>query len=176
MRTRSPWRPGACRSPAWTGAPSAIRKATARAASHGVAVTFAVADATVLDGYDNQFDTILDSGLYHYRAAYVAAIARAGRPGARLHLIAFADELPDGTPGRITEEKLRSHIVAPWVIDELNRLKYKTALSREQLRRTVPASSGEAGPDVFDRLDADEKGRAYIVAWYLIAHLPGGAA
>ncbi|GAA2529871.1 class I SAM-dependent methyltransferase [Pilimelia columellifera] len=164
------------------GAPSAIREATARAASHGVAVTFAVADAVVLEGYDNQFDTILDSGLYHClgdedRPAYVAAIARAGRPGARLHLIAFADELPDGTPGRITEEQLRSHIVAPWMIDELTRLKYKTALTREQLRRTILASSGEQdGPDVFDQLDADEQGRAYLVAWHLVAHLPGDGA
>ncbi|AGL19205.1 class I SAM-dependent methyltransferase [Actinoplanes sp. N902-109] len=164
------------------GAPSAIREATARAASQGVAVTFAVADATVLEGYDDTFDTILDSGLYHClsdedRPGYLAAIARAGRPGARLHLIAFADELPDGTPGRITEQKLRSHIVDPWVLDELTRLQYKTALTREQLRRTVPVSSGRpGGPDVFDRLDTDEEGRASVVAWHLVAHLPGGAA
>jgi SAM-dependent methyltransferase len=164
------------------GAPSAIREATERAASRGVQVTFAVADATVLAGYENQFDTILDSGLYHClsdedRPANIAAVARAGRPGARLHLIAFADELPEGTPGRITEEKLRSHILAPWVIDGLSRMKYKTALTREQLRRTVPAApGGQDGPDVFDRLDTDQQGRAYVVAWHLVAHLPGDAA
>jgi 2-polyprenyl-3-methyl-5-hydroxy-6-metoxy-1,4-benzoquinol methylase len=160
-------------------APSAIQEASERAAARGVQVDFAVADATVLAGYENRFDTILDSGLYHClsdqaRHMYLEAIAKASRPGARLHLISFADELPEGSPIRISSEQLRAHITAPWLVEEISRTRYKTALTREQLRRSVsPASNDEvpASPDVFASLETDDLGRAYVGAWHLVARL-----
>lgn len=162
------------------GAPSAVRVATERAAAHGVQVDLAVADARVLAGYENRFDTILDSGLYHClgdedRRAYFPAIARAGRPGARLHLISFADDLPEGTPIRISEEQLRADIVAPWLVEEISRTRYKTSMTREQLRRTMSTAGYDEvsdGPDVFSDLETDDLGRAYIGAWHLVARLP----
>ena len=62
----------------------------------GVAVTFGVADATNLTGYDGRFDTVVDSALYHCldddgRQAYAAGLYRATRPGARWHLYCFSD-------------------------------------------------------------------------------------
>ena len=41
-------------------APAAIQQAQQRARQHGVDVTFAVADATSLAGFDGQFDSVLD--------------------------------------------------------------------------------------------------------------------
>ena len=78
------------------GSPAAIEEARRRAADAGVTVTFDVADATDLSGYEGRFDTVVDSALYHCldddrRQAYIAALYRATRPGARLHL---ADQMP----------------------------------------------------------------------------------
>ena len=55
-----------------------------------------MADATDLSGYEGRFDTVVDSALYHCldeegRQAYIAALYRATRPGARLHLSCFSD-------------------------------------------------------------------------------------
>jgi len=47
------------------GSPAAIEEARRRASEAGVSVTFAVADATKLTGYDGRFDTVIDSALYH---------------------------------------------------------------------------------------------------------------
>jgi 2-polyprenyl-3-methyl-5-hydroxy-6-metoxy-1,4-benzoquinol methylase len=48
------------------GSPAAaIEEARRRASEAGVPVTFAVADATKLTGYDGRFDTVIDSALYH---------------------------------------------------------------------------------------------------------------
>ena len=47
------------------GSPAAIEQARSRAAEAGVTVSFAVADATNLTGYDGRFDTVIDSALYH---------------------------------------------------------------------------------------------------------------
>jgi 2-polyprenyl-3-methyl-5-hydroxy-6-metoxy-1,4-benzoquinol methylase len=76
--------------------PTALMTAEQRAKDAGVAVTFAVADSTKLDGYTNAFDTVIDSGLFHSldhagRRSYVAAVHRATRPGATLLLSCFSD-------------------------------------------------------------------------------------
>jgi 2-polyprenyl-3-methyl-5-hydroxy-6-metoxy-1,4-benzoquinol methylase len=61
------------------GSATAIEEARRRATSAGVSVTFDVADATNLTGYDGRFDTVIDSALYHCldddgRQAYIAGL------------------------------------------------------------------------------------------------------
>jgi SAM-dependent methyltransferase len=78
------------------GSPAAIELAQGRASQAGVNVTFGVADATNLTGYDGRFDTVVDSALYHCldedgQRAYAAGLHRATRPGARWHLYCFSD-------------------------------------------------------------------------------------
>jgi len=46
------------------GSPAAIEKPVVER-RRGVSVTFAVADATKLTGYNGRFDTVIDSALYH---------------------------------------------------------------------------------------------------------------
>ncbi|HLR98885.1 class I SAM-dependent methyltransferase [Mycolicibacillus parakoreensis] len=79
--------------------PTALRIAAGRAADAGIDVGFAVADATVLQGYTAAFDTVVDSGMFHCladgdRRAYLAAARRATRGGARLLLSCFSDANP----------------------------------------------------------------------------------
>jgi SAM-dependent methyltransferase len=102
------------------GSPAAIEHARKRASEAGVTVTFAVADATNLTGYDGQFDTVIDSGLYHCldeegRRAYAAGLYRATRPGARLHLYCFADGDVNGLiapMGAVPESNIRETLTA----------------------------------------------------------------
>lgn len=77
------------------GAPSAIAKARAKAVARGIEADFRVADARDLEGFRADFDTIIDSGLFHVlgrksdRKKYAASLRRACRQGGSLYLLAF---------------------------------------------------------------------------------------
>ena len=115
------------------GSPTAIEEARRRAAKAGVTVTFNVADATDLSGYEGAFDTVVDSALYHCldddgRQAYIAALYRATRSGARLHLSCFSDGNVNGLMapmGHVPESNLRDILTANgWRIDFLGPTTY----------------------------------------------------
>lgn len=81
--------------------PTAIEQARTRASEAGVQARFDVADVTELTGYDRQFDTVIDSALYHCldhggRQAYAAALHRATTPSARWFLYCFSGENVNG--------------------------------------------------------------------------------
>jgi SAM-dependent methyltransferase len=110
------------------GSPTAIEEARNRAAQAGVSLTFGVADATDLTGYEGRFDTVVDSSLYHCldddgRQAYAASLYRATRPGARWHLYCFSDGNVNGLVapmGSVPESNLRDTLTANgWRIDFL---------------------------------------------------------
>jgi SAM-dependent methyltransferase len=123
------------------GSPTAVERARSRAAqadllapiAGSAGVTFDVADATDLAGYDGRFDTVVDSALYHClddegRQAYAASLYRATRPGARWHLYCFSDGNVNGmvTPmGSVPESNLRDTLTANgWRIDFLGPTTY----------------------------------------------------
>ncbi len=115
------------------GSQAAIEEARRRAAKAGVTVTFEVADATDLSGYEGRFDTVVDSALYHClddegQQAYVAALYRATRPGARLHLSCFSEGNVNGLiapMGHVPESNLRDNLTANgWRIDFLGPTTY----------------------------------------------------
>ncbi|HZA12467.1 class I SAM-dependent methyltransferase [Mycobacterium sp.] len=108
--------------------PTALITAERRANDAGVDVKFAVADATRLEGYRDAFDTVIDSGMYHCldddgKRAYLAALQRATRPGARLLLGCFSDANPvdDEFPRPVvSEQTLRETLAgAGWDITSL---------------------------------------------------------
>lgn len=108
-------------------APAGIAHARTKADQRGVQVDFAVADALELDGYQERFDTVLDSGLFHVfddeeRPRYVAAVHRACRPGGRVHVLAFSDAEPgDWGPRRVTEPEIRDAFAGDWTLETLER-------------------------------------------------------
>jgi SAM-dependent methyltransferase len=115
------------------GSAAAIEEARRRAAAAGVSVTFDVADATDLSGFVGRFDTVVDSALYHCldddgRQAYIAALYRATRPGARLHLSCFSDGNINGViapMGAVSEAGIRDTLTANgWRIDFLGPTTY----------------------------------------------------
>jgi cyclopropane fatty-acyl-phospholipid synthase-like methyltransferase len=109
--------------------PTALVTARRRAADAGADVGFGVADATRLDGYTADFDTVVDSGMYHClgdadKRSYAAAVRRAARPGATLLLSAFSDanaRTQDWNRPMVSEHTLRETLGgAGWHITSLS--------------------------------------------------------
>ncbi len=81
------------------GAPLAIEKAQAKARERGVDVRFVVGDVLELASFGEQWDTVLDCGLFHVfddddRVVYVDDLATAVSPGGRYFMLCFSDEQP----------------------------------------------------------------------------------
>jgi SAM-dependent methyltransferase len=80
-------------------APSAIAAARRKAADRGLTARFLVWDALRLAELNEQFDTVLDSGLFHVlddekRGRYVEALRAVVRPGGTYFMCCFSDRQP----------------------------------------------------------------------------------
>ena len=83
--------------------PTAIAKARAKATERGLSVEFAVHDVLDLEGLDQEFDTVIDSGVFHTFSdedgpRLVASVASVLPPGGAYHMISFS-ELEPGSWG-----------------------------------------------------------------------------
>ncbi|PXX59749.1 methyltransferase family protein [Nocardia tenerifensis] len=148
--------------------PTAVEKARMRAATERVSVSFAVADATELTGYEGRFDTVVSSALFHclepkQRRPHVDALVRVTRPGARLIQFTFAatDYSDAFAPYAIDENELRATFdTADWSINTL-RPGNLTAVASE----TILASFAESG----FRPELDDEGAMLLPIWVLEA-------
>jgi cyclopropane fatty-acyl-phospholipid synthase-like methyltransferase len=104
---------------------TAIGRARAKAAERGLSVRFEVASALSLAELGTEFDTIVDSGLFHVfddgdRVSYVASLASAAKPGASLYLMCFSDRQPgDFGPRRVSQDELRAAFADGWSVDTI---------------------------------------------------------
>ena len=76
-----------------------ITRAKQKAADRGVLATFQVMDALMLKDWLEEFDNVIDSGLFHVfndddRRCYVEGLSTVLKPGGRLFLLCFSDEEP----------------------------------------------------------------------------------
>lgn len=119
----------ACRGYRVTGIDAAsVAIEQARQRARGLDIEFNVADATSLAGYEGQFDSVLDSALYHTldetgRKRYLDAVYRVSRPGALFSLLCFAN-VPGGMPAplSVSEADLRDALTAAgWTVTRLHR-------------------------------------------------------
>ncbi len=108
-----------------------IRQAQAKAAERGLSVRFLVKDALTLADWDERFDTVIDSGLFHTfpdedRQRYVAGLARVLRPGGRLYLLCFSDAEP-GTQGprRVSRRELDEAFAPGWVVESVQASRFE---------------------------------------------------
>jgi SAM-dependent methyltransferase len=106
--------------------PTAIDLARREAEKRGLKnATFEVADISDFTGYDNCFDTIVDSTLFHSipveaREGYQQSIVRAAAPGASYFALVFAkDAVPEGPINAVTEDELRAVVSKYWVVDDI---------------------------------------------------------
>jgi SAM-dependent methyltransferase len=103
----------------------AIAGAQEKGAARGLPVRFLVWDALELPGLGEEFDTVLDCGLFHIfedadRPRFVASVQGVLRPGGRYFMLCFSDRQPgDWGPRRVTEAEIRANFVGGWRIDLL---------------------------------------------------------
>jgi SAM-dependent methyltransferase len=106
--------------------PKAIAIARDKARARGLGVRFLVGDALDLAYMGEQFDTVIDSGLFHVfdderRARYVKSLRRAVAPGGHVLLLCFSDRQPgEFGPRRVTQEEIRTAFAEGWRVDAID--------------------------------------------------------
>ena len=117
--------------------PKAIEIAKRKARERGLNVRFLVHNALELASIGEQFDTVLDSGLFHvfsdeHRAAYVESLKVVTRPGTRYFMLCFSEQQPgDFGPRRVTQQEIRQSFSSGWRIDSIEMKKLETNLGPE---------------------------------------------
>ena len=115
-------------------APAAIELAQRKARERGRTARFLVWDALDLAGLGEQFDTVLDSGLFHVfddeaRARYVTSLEAATGPGAWYHMLCFSDREPgDWGPRRVSRAEIVASFAGCWRIEALEPTRFETTL------------------------------------------------
>jgi SAM-dependent methyltransferase len=89
----------------------AIARAEGKARDRGLAARFVVWDALQLAALGEQFDTVLDCGLFHAfdgdeRPEYVASLASVTGSDATLYVLCFSDVGPDTGPHPVSRDEL----------------------------------------------------------------------
>jgi cyclopropane fatty-acyl-phospholipid synthase-like methyltransferase len=105
--------------------PLAIERARGKAAERGIRARFEVADVLSLGQLGLEFDTVIDSGVFHVfndddRARYVTSLASVLEVGGTLYLACFSDRQPgDAGPRRVRQDELRSAFSDGWDVSEI---------------------------------------------------------
>jgi len=108
-----------------------IERAKKKAMDRGVKATFLVLDALHLDSLPEQYDSVIDCGLFHVfsdddRQRYVAGLSRVTKPGGRLFLLCFSDQEPgEQGPRRVTEQELRAAFASGWAIESIEPARFE---------------------------------------------------
>jgi cyclopropane fatty-acyl-phospholipid synthase-like methyltransferase len=114
--------------------PKAIEIAKHKARKRGLNVRFLVHNALDLASIGEQFDTVLDSGLFHvfsdeHRAAYVESLKVETHPGTRYFMLCFSEQQPgDFGPRRVTQQEIRQRFSGGWQIESIEMEKLDTNL------------------------------------------------
>lgn len=105
--------------------PRAVELAKQKAADRGLDVRFLVWDALRLSELGEQFDTVLDCGLFHVfddddRAHFVRSLAAVTAAGGRYHMLCFSDRQPgDWGPRRVTREEIGTAFASGWAVESI---------------------------------------------------------
>jgi SAM-dependent methyltransferase len=121
-------------------APSAIRLAEAKATERRLRATFVVGDARRLDSLGEQFDIVLDCGLFHVfddddRSPFVESLAQTVRPGGRYFMLCFSEAEPPGWgPRRVTQAEIRTVFANGWDVETIEPTELQVTIRTEPVR------------------------------------------
>jgi SAM-dependent methyltransferase len=121
-------------------APSAIRLAETKAAARRLPARFIVGDARQLGSMGEQFDIVLDCGLFHVfddedRPRFVESLAQTVRPGGRYFMLCFSEEEPAGWgPRRVTQAEIRALFVNGWDVETIEPTELHVTIRPEAVR------------------------------------------
>jgi len=108
----------------------AVAEARRKAQEQKVPATFLVMDALALDTLPEQFDSVLDCGLFHVfsdedRRKYVSGLASVVKPGGQLFLACFSDKEPPGDgPRRISRQEIHDAFRNGWQIESIQETRF----------------------------------------------------
>ena len=117
-------------------AAAAIERAQRKAAQRGLKARFVVGSVLDLPGLGGQFDTVLDSGLFHVledddRRVFVDGLRAVVPPGGRYFLLCFSDRQPGVFgPRRITQDEIRAAFADGWRVDSIEPVLIDSAVQR----------------------------------------------
>jgi cyclopropane fatty-acyl-phospholipid synthase-like methyltransferase len=106
-------------------APTAIALAQRKASERHLPARFLVADALDLAALGEQFDTVLDCGLFHVfdddeRPQFADSLRAALAPGGRYFLLCFSDREPgDWGPRRVRQDEIRAVFTGDWRVESI---------------------------------------------------------
>jgi SAM-dependent methyltransferase len=115
----------------------AIAAAEGKARELGATARFLVWDALELEALGEQFDTVLDCGLFHIfedddRPRFVESLRRAVPAGGRYHMLCFSDRQPgDWGPRRVTQDEIRANFDDGWRIDSIEATRIEITIDPE---------------------------------------------
>ncbi len=110
-------------------ASAAIAIAGRKAQDRGLAARFLVWDVLQLAALDEEFDTVLDCGLFHVlddddRARFVESLGTVLVTGGSYHMLCFSDRQPgDWGPRRVTQDAIRASFSDGWRVDSIEAAK-----------------------------------------------------
>jgi cyclopropane fatty-acyl-phospholipid synthase-like methyltransferase len=121
--------------------PNAITIAQRKSRDRGLDARFLVWNALRLPELGEQFDIVLDSGLFHVfddedRARYVASLRVIIPTGGRYYMLCFSDRQPGTTgPRRVSQSEIRQAFASPdWQIDAIDAMTMQTNLDDTGVR------------------------------------------
>ena len=106
-------------------ASTAIDIARRKAEERGLKVNFLLGNAFELGELGEQFDTVVDCGLFHVfsdpdRVRYAANLATAMPPDAQLFLLCYSDRHPPGIgPRRVSQDEIRATFATGWRVGSI---------------------------------------------------------
>lgn len=110
----------------------AVERAVQKAHERGLGVHFQVTDALHLGTLARQFDTVINSGLFHTfgdeeRPLDVAGLAQVVRPGGQFHMLCFSDLEPPGEgPRRVTRGEILDAFRDGWQVKAIRESAFET--------------------------------------------------
>ena len=127
-------------------APTALKRAKAKAAERSLPATFRRADALALGTLRERFDTVTDCGLFHalelgQRPEYASSLDRVLVPGGRLFILCFSEHEPAdwGGPRRVTQAEIRETFHPGWEVAWIREARFDTRLESIQGRAWLSA-------------------------------------
>lgn len=113
--------------------PEALRRAREKVRQSSLAQPpeFMVGDALQLEESGLEFETILDSAVFHIfsdadQLAYVRGVESVLSSGGRLHLLSFSElEIREPGPRRLSLEQIRAPFGGGWEMEEARRCRYE---------------------------------------------------
>lgn len=126
-------------------APAAIEIAERKASERGLPARFAVHEALDLGSLAEDFDTVIDSAVFHVfddseRERYVASLGQALTPGGRYFMLVFSDRQPPGFgPRRVSQAEIEAAFADGWRIDSLNRVTMDVTIDPNGVRAWLAA-------------------------------------